>query len=80
MYMIKKGKQSIFKNIVMPLLSVIACLFMVFAAVYAHGIHPYEVAAEKGEFSFPAASYMIVFAVIMLIGAAFYRKKPEIKR
>ena len=80
MYMVKKGKQSIFKNTVMPLLSVIACLFMVFAAVYAHGIYPYIVAAEKGEFSFPVAAYLIVFSVIMLIGAAFYKKNPDIKR
>ena len=80
MYMVKKGKQGIFKNIAMPLLSVIACLFMVFAAVYAHGIHSYNVAAEKGEFSFPVAAYLIVFAVIMFIGAAFYKKNPDIKR
>lgn len=80
MYMVKKGKQSIFKNTVMPLLSVIACLFMVFAAVYAHGIYPYIVAAENGKFSFPVAAYLIFFAVIMFIGAAFYRKNREHER
>ena len=61
----------------MPILAVIASLFMVFVAVYAHGIRPYQIAAAKGEFSFPVLFYLIVFAAIMTVGALLYKKKNE---
>lgn len=77
MFIIKEGKKDIFKNIVMPILGLIASLFMMFVAVYAHGVKPYMDAAEKGEFAFPVLFYLIVFAVIMLIGACFYKKKEK---
>ena len=77
MFIIKEGKKDIFKNIVMPILGLIASLFMMFVAVYAHGVKPYMDAAEKGEFVFPVLFYLIVFAVIMLIGACFYKKKEK---
>ena len=74
MFIIKHGKENIFKNIVMPLIGIIASAFMVFAAVYAHGITPYLNAKANGEFSFPVLFYLIVFAVIMVIGTFFYKK------
>lgn len=74
-FIIKEGKKNVFKNIVMPILAVIASLFMVFVAVYAHGIRPYQNAAAKGEFAFPVLFYLIVFAIIMTVGALFYKKK-----
>jgi uncharacterized membrane protein len=77
MFIIKEGKKDIFKNTVMPILGLISSLFMVFVAVYAHGVKPYMDAAEKGEFAFPVLFYLIVFAVIMLIGACFYKKKEK---
>ena len=77
MFIIKEGKKDIFKNIVMPILGLIASLFMMFVAVYAHGVKPYMDAAEKGEFAFPVLFYLIVFAVIMLIGECFYKKKEK---
>jgi amino acid transporter len=77
MFMVKEGKKNVFKNIVMPLIGVIACAFMMFVAVYAHGIRPYQAAAEKGEFSFPVLFYLIMFAVIMGIGMLFYHKKSN---
>ena len=77
MFIIKEGKKDMFKNIVMPILGLIASLFMMFVAVYAHGVKPYMDAAEKGEFAFPVLFYLIVFAVIMLIGACFYKKKEK---
>lgn len=80
MYIVRMGKENIFKNIVMPVLSVISCLFMIFAAIYAHGIAPYMKAAENGEFSFPVLFYLIVFTVIMLIGAALYNGFPKRKK
>ena len=79
MYAVKKGRESVFKNIVMPVLSVIACLFMIFAAVYAHGVAPYLEASRNGEFSFPVLFYMIVFAAIMAAGAVFYNRSESKK-
>jgi hypothetical protein len=61
----------------MPVLGVIACAFMMFVAVYAHGIRPYQAAAAKGEFSFPVLFYLIVYVVIMGVGLAFYKKKQK---
>ena len=74
-FMIKEGKGNVFKNIVMPLLAILSSLFMVFVAVYAHGIRPHQQAAENGEFAFPVLFYLIVFAVIMAVGALFYKRK-----
>lgn len=78
-YMIKHGKENIFKNIVMPIFGAISCGFMVFAAVYAHGISKYIAAKEVGEFSCPVLFYLIVFAVVMVIGALFYKKQNKTK-
>ena len=74
MFMVKHGKENIFKNVIMPLVGIIASGFMVFAAVYAHGITPYLNAKANGEFSFPVLFYLIVFVVIMIIGLFFYKK------
>ena len=71
----KEGKKNPLKNIVMPVLAVMACLFMIFVAVYAHGIRPYLSARANGEFAFPVLFYLIVFAVIMAIGMLFYQKQ-----
>ena len=77
MFIIKEGKKNIFKNTVMPIFGLIASLFMVFVAVYAHGVKPYLAAAENGEFAFPVLFYLIVFAVIMTVGALFYKKNEK---
>ena len=61
----------------MPILAIIASSFMVFVAIYAHGIRPYQSAAQNGEFAFPVLFYLIVFAVIMGIGALFYKKREK---
>ncbi len=78
-WMIKEKELGTFKRFVLPTASIIACAFMVFAAVYAHGITPFKSAQEKGEgFSFPVLFYLIVFAVIMIIGFFFsytFKKK-----
>ena len=77
MFIVKEGKKNVFKNIVMPLLAIIACAFMMFVAIYAHGIRPYQNAAANGEFAFPVLFYLIVYAVIMGIGLALYKKKSK---
>jgi len=79
MYMIKEGKKHIFKNIVMPALACVASLFMIFVAIYAHGIVKYQEAAKAGEFAFPVLFYLIVFVVIMGIGAIFYKQRGKNK-
>ncbi|MBQ5743101.1 MAG: amino acid permease [Clostridia bacterium] len=75
MFILRYGKENIFRNIVMPILAILGSGFMVFATVYAHGITPYQAAAAKGTFSFPVLFYLIVFAVIMAFGMIFYRSK-----
>ena len=76
-WMKKEKDLGIFKRFVLPTISIVACLFMVFAAVYAHGITPYIAAKANGTFSFPVLFYLIVFAVIMIIGAFFARPKNK---
>ena len=77
MFMIKEGKKNIFKNMVMPILGIIACLFMMFVAVYAHGVRPYQSAAANGEFSFHVIFYLVVYAAIMAIGLVLYKKRSK---
>jgi APA family basic amino acid/polyamine antiporter len=77
MFIVKEGKKNVLKNIVMPVLGLIACAFMMFVAVYAHGVRPYQAAAAQGKFAFPVLFYLIVFIVIMTIGAIFYKKKNK---
>ena len=52
------------KRFAVPALATLACVFMVFAAIYKYRID--------------ALYYMIVFSVIMLIGAAFHRRNGKI--
>lgn len=65
------------KRFLLPIAALISCLFMVFAAVYAHGITPYLTAKENGTFSFPVLFYLILFAVIMAIGAIVRKKRNK---
>ncbi len=76
-WMKKEKDLGVFKRFVLPALSIVACLFMVFAAVYAHGITPFLTAKENGAFSFPVLFYLIVFAVVMVLGAIY--RKPKNK-
>lgn len=72
MWMKKEKDLGVVKRFILPILSIIACGFMIFAAIYAHGVTPYKAALEKGEFSCPVIFYLIVFTTIMLIGVFFY--------
>ena len=67
-WMKKEKGLGIFKRFVLPICASIACLFMIFAAIYAHGITPYLNARAKGEFSCPVLFYLILFAIIMVTG------------
>lgn len=81
-YVIKQIKQKQYKNIILPILATIASLFMIVCAVYAHGVLPYLLAKEKGDFSFPILFYLIIFIIVMIIGVLFEyinKKKQRIK-
>ena len=76
-WMKNEKEMGVFKRFVLPTLSLLACLFMVFAAVYAHGITPYLAAKAEGRFAFPVLFYLILFAVVMIIGAVFKKSKKH---
>lgn len=63
MVMIREKSEHWMKRFVMPGLSIICCLFMIAAAFIAHGVTA-------------VTCYIIVFAVILLIGAPFLRQHP----
>ena len=76
-WMMKEQDQSFTKRYLIPCAAIVSCLFMVFAAVYAHGITPYLNAKANGTFACPILFYLIVFAVIMAIGIVL--RKPKRK-
>ncbi len=78
LWMKKEKGLGVVKRFLLPIASILCCAFMVFAAVYAHGITPLLNAQKDGGFSFPVLFYLIVFAVIMLIGTYF--KNPKSKK
>jgi len=65
---------GIVKRFLLPIAAIASCLFMVFAAVYAHGITPFLHAQEEGIFSFPVLFYLIVFVAFAVVGEIF--RKP----
>ena len=77
MWMKKEKDLGVYKRFVLPTASIAACIFMVFAAIYSHGITPYLSAKEAGKFALPVLFYLIVFAVIMIIGRLFIGNKAR---
>ncbi len=71
MWIVKEKDLGVFKRFVLPILSIIACAFLVFVAVMSHGVNPYLSAVQEGKFAFPVLFYLIIFAVIMFIGFLF---------
>ena len=65
--MIKKDGKSlgVFKGYILPILAILSCLFMVFAAIYAHRL--------------ACLAYLGVFIVVMAIGAIFLFKKKKVE-
>ncbi len=61
MFMKKEKELGGFKRFVAPTLAICACIFMIVAACYAHGI--------------AVAYYLIIFAVIMIIGVMLMNPK-----
>ena len=75
MWMKKEKELGFVKRFALPALALASCVFMIFAAVYAHGVTPYLTAKAEGRFAFPVLFYLIVFLVIMGIGA--FVKNPK---
>ena len=80
MFIIKEGKKDKLKNMVLPIVGCICCVFMIFAAIYSHGVVPYLAAKENGTFAFPILFYLILFVVIMGIGLLFNIKKNKTEK
>ena len=78
MWMKKEKDLGVFKRFVLPVAALASCLFMVFAAVYAHGITPYLNAQKDGKFSLPVLFYLIIFAAIMFAGKLVKGKNREV--
>lgn len=76
-WMKKEKDEGFFKRFVLPGVAIGACIFMVFAAVYAHGITPYLNAKANGTFSFPVLFYLIVFAAVMAVGAVLRKSSKK---
>ena len=73
----KEGKKNVLKNTLMSILAIISSLFMIFCAIYAHGVVPYLNAQKNGEFSCPILFYLIIFIVFMGIGLVLYKNKQK---
>lgn len=80
MWMKREKGLGFVKRFLLPTVAVLACAFMVFAAVYAHGITPYLAARAEGRFAFPVLFYLIVFTVIMVIGGLLKNPKKNAER
>lgn len=76
-FMRKEKNLSPVKRFILPALGIIGSACMVIAAIYSHGIAPYLAAKENGEFSCPVLFYLVVFVVIMAIGALVMKPKKK---
>lgn len=65
MWMAKAKDENVLKRFIVPVLAICGSLFMVYAAIDSHGIHNLY--------------YLIVFAVVMIIGMLFYKKNVSAK-
>lgn len=63
MMMAKERSLNVFRRFIMPILAVCACIFMVIAAIYAHGR--------------AVVFYLIIFAVIMVLGMVINSSKTR---
>lgn len=76
---IKSKDLGVIKGKVAPLLAIAGSIFMVIAAIFAHGIYPYQAAQEAGKFSLPVLFYLITYVVLMVIGMLFMNSKKAKK-
>lgn len=77
--MFKEKGLGILKGKIAPVLAICGSIFMVIAAIFAHGIYPYQAAKANGTFSLPVLFYLITYAVIMILGVFFMKEKKAEK-
>ncbi len=75
--MFKEKGLGIIKGKIAPILAICGSIFMVIAAIFAHGIYPYQAAKANGTFSLPVIFYLITFVVIMLCATLFAKQKKS---
>ena len=63
-FMRKETELDSFRRIIMPLLGLVGCAFMVYAAFAGHGVSN-------------VLHYLVIFAVFMAVGNLFYRKEAS---
>ena len=73
--LIKSKDLGVLKGKIAPLLAIAGSIFMVIAAIFAHGIYPYQAAKANGAFSLPVLFYLITYVMLMVIGAFFAKEK-----
>lgn len=76
-FMRKADDLGVGKRYVIPALGIFGSMLMVFAALYAHGIQPYQAAAAEGGFACPVLFYLIIFAAVIALGLVFNRKRDK---
>ncbi|HWQ59131.1 MAG TPA: APC family permease [Clostridia bacterium] len=74
MFMVKEKDMGALKRFVVPALALAGSVFMVIAAFWAHGFN-----IDANFFKTPIFYYLIVFVVIMAVGALFAKPKAEKK-
>ncbi len=74
---IKSKDLGVLKGKIAPVLAIAGSIFMVIAAIFAHGIYPYQAAQANGTFSLPVLFYLITYAILMVIGAFFMKEKKK---
>ncbi|MBQ6601549.1 MAG: APC family permease [Clostridia bacterium] len=77
--LIKSKDLGVVKGKIAPLLAIAGSIFMVIAAIFAHGVYPYQAAQANGKFSLPVLFYLITYVVLMVIGAFFMKGKKAKK-
>ena len=77
MFMIKAKDLGAVKRFIIPLLAILGSIFMIVAAVYAHGIVPYNATKGTGSVRCPVVAYLIMFVIVMGIGLSLYKGKKD---
>lgn len=77
MFIVKAKGEKPIKRFVLPILAILGSVFMVIAAIYAHGISFYQAGKAEGKFSCPILFYLIVFAAIMIVGLLLMNSKKR---
>lgn len=77
-WMRKQKDETKFRRFILPIMAIVACVFMIFCAIMGHGVFMLQKSmAETGKFSFPVLFYLIIFAIFMVLGWLLNRKNKK---